>query len=275
MQDICREAGVSAGALYVYFASKEDLIAGICERDRAKFADELSQLGEAADLLGALGQLAQHYAIEQPAHKRILCLEMGVESTRNPAIAEIFLSVDKFRDREFCQAVRTRERSGANRAQARPKNLGPGRRGHRRWHVLAPRRRSRPRAAATGRGADDRDFRPYQSNQFPGQRILAAGQDEGTDMKWKLPLALALLVANRRRIVCEQHRSRRSPEGVAQVRSTQARGQGSIATSRDRCKGIGGDVRRNRVRHRHACSARGDHGRARGRGAACGRTQGR
>jgi len=31
---ICREAGVSPGALYVYFDSKEALIAGICERDR-------------------------------------------------------------------------------------------------------------------------------------------------------------------------------------------------------------------------------------------------
>ena len=29
MQDICRDAAVSPGALYVYFASKEDLIAGI------------------------------------------------------------------------------------------------------------------------------------------------------------------------------------------------------------------------------------------------------
>jgi TetR/AcrR family transcriptional regulator, repressor for uid operon len=96
MQDICRAAGVSAGALYVYFASKEDLIAGICARDRAKLAGELKQLAEAPDLLAALEQLARHYAVEQPAYKRILCLEMGVESTRNPAIATIFRSVDQF-----------------------------------------------------------------------------------------------------------------------------------------------------------------------------------
>jgi TetR/AcrR family transcriptional regulator, repressor for uid operon len=96
MQDICKSAGVSAGALYVYFASKEELIAGICERDRAKLAGELSSLADAPDLLQALGQLAEHYAVDEPLHKRVLCIEMGVESTRNPAIAAIFQSVDQF-----------------------------------------------------------------------------------------------------------------------------------------------------------------------------------
>ena len=96
MQDICRAARVSAGAVYVYFPSKEDLIAGICERDRAKLAGELAELAEAPDLLAALGQLAQHYAVEQPAYKRVLVIEMGIESTRNPAIAAIFRAVDRF-----------------------------------------------------------------------------------------------------------------------------------------------------------------------------------
>jgi TetR/AcrR family transcriptional regulator, repressor for uid operon len=96
MQDICRAANVSAGALYVYYASKEELIAGICERDRTKLASQLATLAEAPDLLAALGQLAQHYAVEQPAYKRVLVIEMGIESTRNPAIAQIFQSVDRF-----------------------------------------------------------------------------------------------------------------------------------------------------------------------------------
>ena len=96
MQDICRAANVSAGALYVYYASKEELIAGICERDRTKLAGQLAELAEAPDLLAALGQLAQHYAVEQPAYKRVLVIEMGVESTRNPAIAQIFQAVDRF-----------------------------------------------------------------------------------------------------------------------------------------------------------------------------------
>jgi TetR/AcrR family transcriptional repressor of uid operon len=62
MQDICKEAGISAGALYIYFASKEALIAGIAERDRAKLAGELAELAKAPDLTTALGQLGEHYA---------------------------------------------------------------------------------------------------------------------------------------------------------------------------------------------------------------------
>jgi AcrR family transcriptional regulator len=96
MHDICREAAVSPGALYVYFASKEALIAGIAERDRTKLAGELKELSQAPDLLAALAKLGEHYTVEEPQHKRVLCLEIGAEATRNPVVGEIFRSVDTF-----------------------------------------------------------------------------------------------------------------------------------------------------------------------------------
>lgn len=96
MQDICKEASVSPGAVYVYFASKEALIAGIVERDRAKLAAQLRDVAQAPDLIGALARLGEHYTVEQPQHKRVLCVEIGVEATRNPAVGEIFRSVDNF-----------------------------------------------------------------------------------------------------------------------------------------------------------------------------------
>lgn len=96
MQDICKEAGVSPGALYVYFPSKEALIAGIAERDRAKLAAELAELAAAPDLLAALRALGEHYAVEEPRHKRVLFLEIGAEATRNPVVGEIFRSVDSY-----------------------------------------------------------------------------------------------------------------------------------------------------------------------------------
>jgi AcrR family transcriptional regulator len=96
MQDICKEAGVSPGALYVYFTNKEDLIAGICERDRAEFAERFAQLAEAPNFMEALEQLGNHYFEQEPAYKKLMCIEIGLESTRNPRVGEIQRSVDAF-----------------------------------------------------------------------------------------------------------------------------------------------------------------------------------
>lgn len=112
MQDICKEAVVSPGALYVYFGSKEDLIAGIVERDRAKLAGELAALAEAPDLLAALSKLGEHYTVEEPQHKRLLCVEIGLELTRNEAVGELFRSVDKFCHDSFIKLFDRAKRDG-------------------------------------------------------------------------------------------------------------------------------------------------------------------
>lgn len=96
MQDICREADVSAGALYLYFDSKEALIAGIAERDRAQFAGRFEGLDRAPDVIAALSQMAEQYFVDEPAHKRLMCIEIGLEATRNPKVGEIYRSVDTF-----------------------------------------------------------------------------------------------------------------------------------------------------------------------------------
>jgi TetR/AcrR family transcriptional regulator, repressor for uid operon len=96
MHDICREAGVSPGALYVYFDSKEALIAGIAERDRAEFAERFDSLAAAPDFLQALRSLGEQYFIEEPALSHRMCIEIGLESTRNPRVGEIFRRVDRY-----------------------------------------------------------------------------------------------------------------------------------------------------------------------------------
>ena len=93
---ICREAGVSPGALYVYFDSKEALIAGLCERDRAEFAERFAHLASAPNFLDALAAIGEHYFVDESPDKQRFVVEMGVESTRNPRIADIFMSVDKY-----------------------------------------------------------------------------------------------------------------------------------------------------------------------------------
>lgn len=96
IHDICREAGVSPGALYVYFDSKEALIAGISERDRAEFAERLALLATAPDFLGALRALGEHYFLEEPAETHRTCIDIGLESTRNARVGEIHQRFDRF-----------------------------------------------------------------------------------------------------------------------------------------------------------------------------------
>jgi AcrR family transcriptional regulator len=101
MQDICKEAAISPGALYVYFHSKEDLIAGLSERDRSDFAERFAEVSAAPDFMQALSKLGEHYFNEEPAHKRIMCLEIGLESIRNPRVGEMYRAVDRYVEESF------------------------------------------------------------------------------------------------------------------------------------------------------------------------------
>ena len=112
MQDICRAAAISPGALYGYFESKEDLISGIVERDRGKIADQLAALAEAPDLIQALSKLGEYYTIEEPQYKRVLCVEIGAEATRNEKVAKIFRSVDTFVQDSFTQLFERARQEG-------------------------------------------------------------------------------------------------------------------------------------------------------------------
>lgn len=96
IHDICKEAGVSPGALYVYFDSKEALIAGISERDRAEFAERVSTLATAPDFLEALRVLGEQYFLEEPVDTHRMCIDIGLESTRNPRVGEIHQRFDRF-----------------------------------------------------------------------------------------------------------------------------------------------------------------------------------
>ena len=96
MQDICKAADVSPGAFYLYFDSKEALIAGISERDRAEFAERIQKLATAPDFIAALQAIGEQYFVEEPPHRRLMCLEIGLEATRNPRIGEIHRSVETF-----------------------------------------------------------------------------------------------------------------------------------------------------------------------------------
>jgi AcrR family transcriptional regulator len=95
MQDICAEAGMSAGNLYRYFPSKEAIITGICERDLADVAESLTEVSRAPDFFEGLAGLARHHLVERSAAEIDLCAEIMAESRRNPQIAEMSQQIQK------------------------------------------------------------------------------------------------------------------------------------------------------------------------------------
>jgi AcrR family transcriptional regulator len=96
MQDICRAAAISPGALYVYFDSKEALIAGISERDRQEFAERLEALAGAPDFMQALRSLGEQYFLQDAGKDHRMSIDIGLEATRNPRVGEIFRRFDRY-----------------------------------------------------------------------------------------------------------------------------------------------------------------------------------
>src|SRR3569833_2476805 len=94
MQEICAEVGMSPGNLYRYFPSKEALIAGIAERDRAEVAQEFANADLSQGLFAVLKGMAHHHFTVRPIEQVKLCTEVMAEARRNPEIARISASFD-------------------------------------------------------------------------------------------------------------------------------------------------------------------------------------
>ena len=89
MQQICAECGMSPGALYRYFPSKEAIVAAICEADRE---DDMTCFGALHDATSALDGLVEgamaHITHTHNKGSAALFAEMRSESNRNQTIRE-------------------------------------------------------------------------------------------------------------------------------------------------------------------------------------------
>ena len=133
MDDICREAQVSSGALYTYFVSKEALIIGLCEREKDRFGKELAKITEATDFLAGLHCMAEQYCCNEPIEKVRLHVEIGAEAGRNALIGNTVRSIDKAVSESLDRASREGKRSGPDQAKGADRD-------HRAGHVRAWRR---------------------------------------------------------------------------------------------------------------------------------------
>jgi TetR/AcrR family transcriptional regulator, repressor for uid operon len=88
MQQICAEAGMSPGALYRYFSSKEAIIEAICEADRAEDAKLFASILSNPNVVDGMveGAMAHIRHVHQ-TNAAPLFAEICAESMRNEAVA--------------------------------------------------------------------------------------------------------------------------------------------------------------------------------------------
>lgn len=113
MQEICAEAGMSPGNLYRYFASKEALIAGISERNRADAAASFAEVDQSPGFFEGLAGLARHHLVDRSDVEVGLCAEIMAESRRNPEIARLYQDIE----RDIKERIATMLRSAAERGE--------------------------------------------------------------------------------------------------------------------------------------------------------------
>ena len=111
-QDICRQAKVSAGSIYVYFNSKEALIEGLVERERARVLADFAQLTDVRDFATGFALMMQNCILHQSNEKAALFLEVVAESTRNPAVRATLQRIDQSIRKAMAQLLERLKASG-------------------------------------------------------------------------------------------------------------------------------------------------------------------
>ena len=91
MQEICEVSGISAGALYRYFPSKDAIIVALAEEERDETRELTAFLARSGDIVSGLVELIPELvtALTDEEYGR-LAIEIGAEAARNPTVAEAF-----------------------------------------------------------------------------------------------------------------------------------------------------------------------------------------
>lgn len=102
MADLAREAAMSQGNFYRYFASKEDIVLGLAERDRTRGAMLVAEMETGGDRRAVLTGILGRYFSDLTRDTAILRLDLWAEVTRNPAIAKLVEQGDTEAREWFC-----------------------------------------------------------------------------------------------------------------------------------------------------------------------------
>jgi AcrR family transcriptional regulator len=93
MRDLCEAVGLSAGAFYRYFASKEDIITTLIESDRAQTQQWFEEVPTNIGLIEALTLLIRNMikSIDQESYLA-MWTEIQAEAARNPKVRAMVLN---------------------------------------------------------------------------------------------------------------------------------------------------------------------------------------
>lgn len=124
MQEICAAAGISAGGLYRYFASKEDIIAEIAAEEAEKDRELAAHLKAAPNLLRGLHAALPAVVadITEPAYGR-LALDFAAEATRNPEVGRPFLDSEAAFAEELAALIRQDQETGVVEPELDPEAM--------------------------------------------------------------------------------------------------------------------------------------------------------
>ncbi|MBI2867926.1 MAG: TetR/AcrR family transcriptional regulator [Chloroflexi bacterium] len=126
MQDICKEARLSPGAVYRYFRSKEEIIHVMGHESEQRGMALIESLKERGDTRQALEQLATFFfrQVEKPDKLMQACMrldiELWAEALRSPSLKEHILQAFDSHLKPFAELMRQAQRRGEVAASLDP-----------------------------------------------------------------------------------------------------------------------------------------------------------
>lgn len=88
MKSICREAGMSPGTVYHYFASKAEIVVGIIERESSMAAELIATVDKNAHVIAGLFSVIDRIEADLTDDELVLHAEIGAVLLRDPQLRE-------------------------------------------------------------------------------------------------------------------------------------------------------------------------------------------
>jgi len=112
MRQICKEAGLSAGAVYNYFPSKDAIIEGFAEWEQEEIGELATYLRGEKNALRGVIEAAKMVVLESTVEDARLYAELTAEAGRNEAVRTRLDAADAALKTCFLDAIRRGQEDG-------------------------------------------------------------------------------------------------------------------------------------------------------------------